>query len=359
MVKAISVLLLAAGGILTAQVGIGIPDQLPLPPSAPELIRPRITPADLVFDTAISRAALLPRLKSLLVSVDGELVEEHYFNGASASRTANLKSASKSVISLLVGIAIERGEIESVRAPIGPFFSQYIEAHPEKSAITIEDLLTMRSGLETTSNRNYGAWVLSGNWVRHILQRPFVDEPGGRMIYSTGSTHLLSAILTRATGQSTLEFAREVLARPLGITLRPWPRDPQGIFFGGNDMLMTPRDMVTIGELYLNGGRHGDRQIVPESWVRESTVPRTRSPRSQREYGYGWWIRTLGEYHVFYAWGYGGQFIFVIPDLRTVVVTTSVSDPGSERREHLGAVYDLVEQDVIPVVAGMHEPEVR
>jgi CubicO group peptidase (beta-lactamase class C family) len=176
------------------------------------------------------------------------------------------------------------------------------------------------------------------------------------MIYSTGSTHLLSAILTRATGQSTLVFAREALADPLGIALRSWPRDPQGIYFGGNDMLLTPRDMVAIGELYLNGGRHGDRQIVSETWVRESIVPRTRSPRSRREYGYGWWLRTLADYPVFYAWGYGGQFIFVVPDLRTVVVTTSVSDPGSERREHLGAVYDLVEQDVIPVLAGMDSP---
>ena len=356
MVKTIAVSILAAGAILTAQVGAGLPDQLPLPPSAPESIRPRVAPADLMFDTAISRASLLPRLKSLLVSVDGELVEEHYFNDAAASRAANLKSASKSLISILVGIAIDRGHLESVHAPIGPFFSQYLQGQPDKSAITVEDLLTMRSGLETTSNRNYGAWVLSGNWVRHILQRPFVDEPGGRMIYSTGSTHLLSAILTRATGQSTLDFARDVLARPLGITLRPWPRDPQGIFFGGNDMLMTPRDMLTVGELYLNEGRHGDRQIVPESWVRASTEPRTRSPRSQREYGYGWWTRTLAGYPVFYAWGYGGQFIFVVPDLRTVVVTTSVSDPGSERREHLGALYDLVEQDVIPVVVGMHEP---
>ena len=171
------------------------------------------------------------------------------------------------------------------------------------------------------------------------------------MIYSTGSTHLLSAILTKATRKSTFDFARDALARPLGITLRPWPRDPQGIYFGGNDMLMTPRDMVTIGELYLNGGRHGDLQIVSDAWVRESIVPRTRSSFSRREYGYGWWLRTLAEYPVFYAWGYGGQFIFVVPDLRTVVVTTSVSDPGSERREHLNAVYDLVETAVIPVVA--------
>jgi CubicO group peptidase (beta-lactamase class C family) len=110
----------------------------------------------------------LPRLNSLLVSVDGELVVEHYFNGASASRPANLKSASKSLISILVGVAIDQDHIESVRAPIGQFFPEQLRNEPEKAAITIEDLLTMRTGLETTSNRNDGAWVLSGNWVRHI-----------------------------------------------------------------------------------------------------------------------------------------------------------------------------------------------
>ena len=170
----------------------------------------------------VERASALPRLRSLLVSVGGELVEEHYFNGATARSQANLKSASKTLIAILVGIAIDRGHIADVRQPITELLPDELDgADPVKRSITVEDLLTMRSGLETTSNRNYGRWVQSRNWVRHVLSRPLVDRPGGRMIYSTGSTHLLSAILTRTTGLSTLEFGRRHLARPLGITLPP------------------------------------------------------------------------------------------------------------------------------------------
>src|SRR5690606_7686 len=154
----------------------------------------------------------------------------------------------------------------------------------------IEDLITMRSGLETTSNRNYGAWVLSGNWVRHALRQPMVDRPGGRMIYSTGSTHLLSAIVTRATGTTTLAFARATLGRPPDLGIPGWTRYPQGIYMGGNEMALRPRDMLRIGELYLNDGRYQGRQIVPEAWVRSSIEPRTVSRFGDREYGYGWWV---------------------------------------------------------------------
>lgn len=352
--RSAAVLALVAGGAVAVALAGGLTGDraavVSLPASHVSHAEP-VAIANLSFESAVAEAARLPRLRSLLVSVDGQLVTERYFNGAAATRTANIKSASKSIIATLVGIAIDRGHIAGPREPIAPYFQEYLRREPAKAAITIEDLLTMRSGLETTSNRNYGRWVQSGNWVRHVLERPLVDEPGGRMIYSTGTTHLLSAILTRATGTSTLAFAREALGGPLGITISPWIRDPQGIYLGGNEMPMRPRDMVRIGELYLNGGRHQGRQVVSEAWVRTSLEPRTVSRWSEREYGYGWWIRTLADRPVFYAWGYGGQFIFIIPSIRTTVVTTSVSEPGSERREHLGAIYNLVSQHVIPVAA--------
>jgi CubicO group peptidase (beta-lactamase class C family) len=303
----------------------------------------------LSFERAVETAATLPRLRSLLVSVDGTLLAEHYFHGAAAGRTANTKSASKSVISALIGIAIDRGLIADVRDPLSRYLPEYVRADPDKAAITIEDLLTMRSGLETTSNRNYGRWVSSANWVRFVLEQPFVDVPGGRMIYSTGSTHVLSAVLTRVTRASTLSFAQASLAGPLGFTLSAWQRDPQGIFLGGNEMPLRPREMLRIGELYLNDGRHLDRQVVSREWVRTSVVPRTTSRWGDREYGYGWWIRDLGGERAFYAWGYGGQFIFVVPSVRLVAVTTSVAEPGSERRDHLDGVYDLMARYVIPV----------
>ena len=298
----------------------------------------------------LERANDLPRLRSLLISIDGELVEERYFHGARPSHTANLKSASKSVLSALVGIAFDRAYLKSVQDSIEKFFPEHLKSadDPKKKTITVEQLLSMRSGLESTSNVNYGRWVQSGNWVRHVLGRPLIDEPGGRMIYSTGNSHLLSALLTKATKMSTFEFARRYLADPLGMPIPPWLRDPQGIYLGGNEMHWTPRGMLAFGELYLNGGRAGKKQIASETWIKESLKPRTRSHWSGREYGYGWWIDSLGGHATYYAWGHGGQFIFVVPTLKLVVATTSVPSPGDGRREHQHAIYDLLERDIIP-----------
>jgi CubicO group peptidase (beta-lactamase class C family) len=299
---------------------------------------------------ALERANNLPRLRSLLISIDGELVEERYFNGARPAHAANLKSASKSVLSALVGIAVDRGYLKSVQDSIEKFFPEHLTDTDDakKKTITIEDLLTMRSGLESTSHVNYGRWVQSSNWVRQVLARPLVDEPGGRMIYSTGNSHLLSALLTKATKTSTFEFARRYLADPLGISMPPWMRDPQGIYLGGNEMHWTPRGMLAFGELYLNGGRAGDKQLVSAAWIKESLKPRTRSSWSGREYGYGWWIDSLGGHRTYYAWGHGGQFIFVVATLKLVVVTTSLPLPGDGRREHQHAIYDLMEQEIVP-----------
>jgi CubicO group peptidase (beta-lactamase class C family) len=307
------------------------------------------TPLAAAGDAAVE----LDRIRSLLVSWRGALVVERYYNGARASTLANIKSASKSVISALVGIAIERGPIAGVRQPIAAYFPSLNgpKVDARKRAITIEDLLTMRSGLQSTSNRYYGAWVQSRNWVQYALDRPLLAEPGTFMDYSTGSSHLLSAILTTATGKSTWQYAQEVLAKPLGFTLAQWPRDPQGIYFGGNDMLMTPRQMVAFGELYLRRGQFGGRQVVPASWVDASFVPRTRSRWSDQTYGYGWWARQLAGQDVRFAWGFGGQYIFVVPALDLVVVTTSASTVDESRRRHRRTVFDIVEQLVIDPIA--------
>lgn len=302
------------------------------------------------FEIARQAASRLPKLNSLLISHKQELLVEDYFNGWEPSRPANMKSASKSVISALVGIAIADGLIPAVETPIGKYFDEYLEGDNKLSrgAITVEDLLTMRSGLETTSNRNYGKWVLSDNWVEFALNQPLVAEPGTSMLYSTGSTHLLSAIITQASGQTTKRFAQENLASKLGFSLSYWSQDPQGIYFGGNNLEITARQMLSFGELYLNKGRAGETQILTEQWVEESFRPRATSPRGQgRFYGYGWWLRDLAGLQVPVAWGYGGQLIFVVRELDLVVVATSDSEPSPNRRSHLRRLYDLVEEDII------------
>ncbi|HUE77009.1 MAG TPA: serine hydrolase, partial [Longimicrobiales bacterium] len=172
-------------------------------------------------------------------------------------------------------------------------------------------------------------------------------EPGGRMLYSTGNSHILSAILTRVTDRSTLAYARERLGEPLGIRIPAWVRDPQGIYFGGNDMRLSPRAMLRFGELYRNGGRVDGSQVVPEDWVRTSLEARARSPWSGDRYGYGWFLKESAGYPTFYAWGYGGQFIFVVPDLELTVVTTS--DPYAPREgPHLREIHAMLEDWIVP-----------
>ena len=314
---------------------------------------------DGTFADAVRAASELPRLHSLLASRRGELVLERYFNGARAARAANVKSVSKSIVSALVGVAIDRGVMAGPQTPIRTYFPEITKDRDErKQRITIEDLLTMRSGLESTSNRYYGAWVQSGNWVQHALAKPLFAMPGTEMEYSTGNTHLLSAILTKATKTSTWQFAQDALAKPLGFTLARWPQDPQGIYFGGNDMLLTPRQMLAFGELYLRRGRvKGSdpftkvHQVVPEKWIEQSFIARATSPISGQQYGYGWWMRDLAGHQAYFAWGFGGQYIILVPDLELVVVTTSASSVAEDRRAHRRTLFDLIEDLVIAPVA--------
>jgi CubicO group peptidase (beta-lactamase class C family) len=300
---------------------------------------------------AVREAAALPRLRTLLVSRHGEMQLERHFRGPGLNSPANVKSVSKSILSAVVGIAIEDGHLAGVDQPIAPFFEQYLAPHDDaKRRITIGHLLSMQSGLEQTSGRLYGQWVSSPNWVRYAVTRPMIAEPGEARMYSTGNSHLAAALLTQATGQSLWAYTRERLAEPLGMTLPRWPADPQGIYFGGNEMRLTPRDLVRFGELYRNGGRHDGRQVIPERWVRESLTPRARARRTSEGYGYGWFLSQAGGHAMFYAWGYGGQFIFVVPALDLTVVTTS--DPDAAREgEHLREVRRILRDLIVPAAA--------
>ncbi len=237
-----------------------------------------------------------------------------------------------------------------MQQPIGDFFPEYFEARPdpEKQAITIQDLLTMRAGLASTSRRNYGRWVQSDDWVEYALDQPLIDEPGGGMIYSTGSSHLLSVILTRATGMSTREFAERHLFGPLDITVGGWDRDPQGYYLGGNNMALSPAALLKLGTMVMNGGVYDGKQIVPRAWIAESMQVYTRSHFNPYDYGYGWWQRELNGTTVQFAWGNGGQYIVMIPALDTVVAIASRSGgPVSESRASRRRLFDFIENGLI------------
>jgi len=314
-------------------------------------VAPAIDARLVTLDSVAVRAAELPFLTSLIVTQHGRRLLDVYYRGMSPERAVNVKSISKTLLSPLVGIAIRDGYLRGPDQPIAELLAPPLAPPLEdgRRRITLAHLLTMTAGLEGTSFDNYGEWVGSGNWVRSALERPLVCEPGTCWGYSTGNTHLLSAALTRATGRSTLAYARAVLFDPLGIPLASWDRDPQGIYLGGNNMRLRPRDLATIGQLYLDGGRAAGRQLVPEEWIRASWQPQVTSPWNGYDYGYLWWSRDLVGERVHFAWGYGGQFLFVLPGLDATVVVTSSLDGTSAGRQSR-EVHRLMGRYVIPVL---------
>lgn len=270
-------------------------------------------------------ALRLKRLRSLVVMHKAQLVFAEAFSGPPLKSAVNIKSVSKSLVAALVGCAIERGVIPNVSMTLGEAIADLLPARadPRVASLTVENLLTMQAGLQRTSGPNYGTWVASDDWVRYVLSRPFVAEPGGRMLYSTGDWHVLGALLSRLSDASLLELSREWLGKPLDIDFAPWTRDPQGRFMGGNEMSLSPFHMARFGELYRLGGVWNEQQVMSDNWVAQSFTARTRSPYSGDDYGYGWFLRQTGDTGFAYARGYGGQFIHVLPAERMTVAMTS------------------------------------
>ena len=248
-------------------------------------------PASLRADDALSairsRAGGFDQMHALIVMQRGDILIEDRFNGPALDRPANIKSVSKTIVATILGIAIDKGVVPSVSATIGDIAPRLIPAgaDPRVREITLEDLVTLRAGLERTSGPNYGEWVSSRNWVADALSRPFLGEPGGRMLYSTGSTHILGAVLAEASGHSLLRLARDWIGQPLDIDIPPWTRDPQGYFMGGNEMALSPLAMARFGEMIRMGGTWNGTQVVSSDWIDRSFAPVTRSPWSGLGYG--------------------------------------------------------------------------
>jgi CubicO group peptidase (beta-lactamase class C family) len=281
----------------------------------------------------------------VLVSQEGEMLAERAFNGHSIRESTNIKSASKSIISAMVGIAIDKGLLQGTDQKIAPILERELprEPDPRMSEITIGNLLSMQAGLARMSGPNYGRWVSSRNWVRFALSEPFDGEPGGSMLYSTASTHLLSAILTRVGEKSTLALAREWFEPVEGFRIGSWEQDPQGIYLGGNQMAMTAHSLLAFGEVYRNGGKTEDgTRIISEDWIEQSWTPRTNSRFSGDGYGYGWFLRRIGGEEIRFGWGYGGQMLYVVPSLGLTVVMTSDENSPSARTGYRDDLHALL-----------------
>jgi CubicO group peptidase (beta-lactamase class C family) len=308
-------------------------------------------------------------LRAAVVEIDGRAVFEEYYGGSSAADTNDVHSVTKSVMSTLVGIALDEGAIGSVGQTLGELLPDHAtDMKPAVAAITLRQLLTMTAGLEGNSVGDPPLAVLSGDdWVGNILRAGQTGSPG-RFDYANTSSHLLGAILVNATGGTVLDYGQRKLFEPLGIDSQPafeplaaeenvpayekagfaWPVDPSGLHLGFALLKIRPRDMVKIGTLYLHGGLwHGNR-VLSSSYVRDATKGQVPADGAANRYGYQWWVTTVGKGHAaFAAIGFGGQLIEVVPSLKLVAVfSTHVGDnePGSDVRAYMNVLSTLVEK---------------
>lgn len=315
-----------------------------------------ILPGALVSAMDFSKVDLaannLPAMRTIQIAHQGELVFAESYHGVGLNDVANIKSASKTLMSAIIGIAIEKQVLDGTEQKVAALLEDQLpkDADPRLNDITIGHLLSMQAGLARTSGPNYGKWVISDNWVQYALSRPFEEEPGGDMQYSTGSTHLLSAILMRESGRHTYLLANEWLA-DAGIQIESWETDPQGIPMGGNQVSMRPASLLALGELYRRGGitEQGER-LLSQEWIQQSWTRRTQSRFHRGGYGYGWFIQTFGGAQGYYGWGYGGQMIYVLPELELTIAITSDEFNPSARTGYRSQLHTMVSRYIVPEI---------
>jgi CubicO group peptidase (beta-lactamase class C family) len=281
-------------------------------------------------------------IHSVLIIKNGYIVAEQYYSDAFGQDSLHrIYSCTKSLVSALMGIAIDQGSISNVDEKMIDYFPEYtIDNMTEaKAEVTLEELLTMSAGLEwyeldylyDDEKNTFNAWSSSEDKVKFVLDRPMVADPGEEYSYNTGISHVISAIIQKATGVRTDSFGVEMLFQPLGIDHYYWPVDNRGVAYGGNGVKLTPRDMAKFGYLYLKNGKWENEQIVPASWVEVSQQPHIKRkfiPDSY--YGYQWWVSDELGYS---AVGYAGQRITIMPEYELVVVFTNMFAEGNGLQE--------------------------
>lgn len=285
---------------------------------------------------------------SVMVIRDGYVVMDAYFPPFDEGELHIVYSCTKSVVSTLIGIAIEEGYIESLDQRLLDFFPGRIveNVNQWKEEITLRDMLTMAAGFDARDS-----WLYEWEWLdrmneapdalQYVLDLEVIEEPGTRFEYTNGVSHLLSCIVTETTGKSALEYARERLFGPLGITEVDWVNDIMGRNWGYSNLYLTPHDMAKIGYLLLNEGEWDNQEIVSKEWVEDATSKHLDA-NILPGYGYQWWVSPNGYYS---AIGYKGQFIHVVPDLDLIMVTTS------RNADDFNRILSLLETYVIPAAA--------
>jgi CubicO group peptidase (beta-lactamase class C family) len=286
-------------------------------------------------------------------------VLEHYFNGHSADRLHMQQSVSKSFTSAIVGIAIEKGEIKGVDERVLDFFPESMRIDnldERKRRITLDDLLTMRSGTDYhergPDSPHFQLNALSRGWTEFVLDRPMIREPGIHFQYDSGAVILMSELIRRRYGVHADTFAKQHLFAPLGIDRFRWTRNAEGHPHTGGGLALRSRDMAKFGLLYLRDGKWEDKQVVPAQWVRgslERHVEFERRVLGAVGYGYWWWVYPPDPagagMDIYVASGFLGQFIMLVPEHDMIVVVTAGAHGADQN-----APCEFLYSDILPAV---------
>lgn len=377
LVAGLSVLLVGAGCSTPRSPGNATSVATPRSSTATAL-SPDAAKVTSAVETYLSRiySPAISHIRTVLVTVDGTPVVQRY-RSTTPGATHDVHSVTKSVVGTLIGIALSEGRLPSVDATLATLLPQHArDMNPTVSAVTLRQLLTMSAGLPADPPSGSPDPALSGpDWVSRVVRHGTVAAPGSTFAYASAGSHLLAAILTHAVGTSVLDYARSRLFDPLGIDTRnaaqprlgvdtdaeaqydkagfAWPRDPTGIQIGFATLKMAPRDLAKIGQLYLDGGRWNNRQIVPTRWVTDATSAQVSTQGQgftfSEGYGYQWWATQEKGHPAYAAVGFGGQLLEVVPALRLVVVIAAEATDNNPRFEHLRG---MIADAVIPAIGG-------
>lgn len=292
-------------------------------------------------------------LRSILVVKNGALVGEQYYAGATAADLQRVNSVTKSIASMLVGIAIQQGRIKGLSETVATLLPSAASKAPDAAAlsITLEQILNDTSGLVYDFRTGEAALDMAPDPIAYVLGLPFDPKQVGRWVYNDAAISLLSPILVQAQGMPVDRLAQRDLFRPLGIERVQAARDQTGSFMSYRGLQLRPRDLAKIAWTMADDGRWGGKQIVPKDWVKTSTnshVPTTWNapPIQKTGYGYLWFSGSLGGHPVFWAWGYGAQFALVVPSLRLAVTTTATNPHPRDLNTQNNAVMAVVAQIV-------------
>jgi CubicO group peptidase (beta-lactamase class C family) len=287
-------------------------------------------------EAAISSEKIVPKednIFSTLVSKNGDIVFEEYYNGKTKDSLCDVQSLTKGLMSILIGIAIDKGYIKNVDEPIETYFPNEFKnvTDQKKNTITIRHLLNQTSGLSWKGYLEHEEWLNTKDPISFVLKKDLENTPGEKYNYNSGATHLLSVIISRVSGKSTLEFANEFLFNPLAIDAIDWQKRNKGYYDGsGLGLKMKPIDLMKIGQLLEKNGAWNDVQLVSKEWIQklfnEDEKSITQWGLRNSKHGFCWYQSEWKGNKINYGMGYGGQFIIMIPNKELIIVTTHNHD---------------------------------